>query len=83
MLCRVKLRDKYHDNELTFFENNIAIMLAAQHIQSELNDDIQVASYKRTALGDALDKEAGYKKQSGKPLDVYLHTSGGSIKNIY
>lgn len=81
MLCRVQLKDSYSDNEFTLFENSLAIMLAAQRLQHELNDQVDVAGYKRQALTDILEKEGGYKKQSGKPLDVFHIMSGGSIKN--
>lgn len=83
MLCRVKLRDTYSDNELTLFENSMSILLAAQRLQHEKNDQVDVANYKRQALSDILDKEAGYNKQSGKPLDVFHPLSGGAVPNIF
>lgn len=82
MLCRVRLRDNYLDNELTLFDNALAIQLGAQRIQSEVNNDAAVANYKRQAVEDILEKEAGYKKISGNPVDVFFPLSGGSIKNI-
>lgn len=82
ILCRVKLRDTYLDNELTLFDNALAIQLGAQRIQSESNNDANTANYKRQAVEDLLEKEAGYKKISGNPVDVFYPLSGGSIKNI-
>lgn len=82
ILCRVRLRDNYHDNELTLFDNHLAVLLAAQRIQSEVNSDSDTASYKSKAVDDILEKEAGYKKKNGGPMDVFKGTSGSSIRNI-
>jgi len=82
IICRVRLKDNYEDNELTLFDNYFAVTLAAQRIQSEKNNDSQTANYKREAVEDLLEKEAGYKKQSGSPVDVFFPLSGGAIKNI-
>lgn len=83
MLCRVKLKDSYHDNEITLFDNSFAIILAAQRIQAEVNNDIQVAGFKKAGVEDLLNKEAEYKKISGSPVDIFFPLSGGSIKNLY
>lgn len=83
MLCRVRLKDNYHDNELTLFDNSLAIILAAQRIQSEINNDSQTAGFKKQGLEDILDKEASYKKKAQGPVDVFYALSGGSIKNIF
>ncbi len=82
VLCRVRLRDNYLENELTLFDNTLAIMLAAQRVQSEVNGDVQTATYKKQATEDILEKEAGYKRVSGGQISVYGPLSGGSIKNI-
>jgi hypothetical protein len=82
MLARVRLRDTYLDNELTLFDNSLAILLAAQRLQGEINNDVDVANYKRQATEDILEKEAGYKRVSGLPVDIYFPLSGGSIKGI-
>jgi len=82
MLCRVRLKDNYHTNDITFFENNLAVLLAAQRIQAEVNNDSQVAGYKTAALADMLEKESSYKKINGNPIDVFFPLSGGSIKNL-
>lgn len=83
MICRVQLKDSYHNNEFTVFENSLAIMLAAQRLQHEVNDQVDVAGYKRQALTDILEKESGYNKQSGKPLDIHKTMAGSSIKNVF
>lgn len=82
MLCRMKLKDNYHDNELTLFDNSLAVLMAAQRVQGEYNNDVQVANYKKAATDDVLDREAGYKKVSGNPCVIFHELSGASIKNI-
>lgn len=82
MLCRVRLKDSYHENDITFFDNSLAITLASQRLQSEVNNDAQMANYKRGAVEDILEKEAGYKRVPSGPVDVYFPLSGGAIKNI-
>lgn len=82
MLCRVRLKDNYLDNEITFFENSVAVKLAAQRLQAEDNNDANTANYKRQATEDLLEKEAGYKKISGGPVSTFFPLSGGAIKNI-
>lgn len=82
LLCRVKLKDTYADNELTFFDNELAVTLSAQRIQGELNNNLEVANYKRQAVENVLEQEAGYKKISGMPVDVYYPMSAGRIRNI-
>lgn len=82
ILCRVKLRDSYLDNEITLFDNPVAIMLAAQRVQAEVNNDVDIAAYKRTALQDNLEKEAGYKRAGEGVLNIFKPLSGGSIKNL-
>jgi hypothetical protein len=82
MLVRVRLKDNYHDNELTIFDNELALMLGAQRIQAETNDNTEVSNYKRQAVEDILEKEGSYKAKKGDPVEVFFPLSGGSIFNI-
>lgn len=82
ILCRIRLKDVYYDNDVTIFDSGLAITLGAQRVQSEVNNSSNQANYKMQAMEDVLEKEAGYKKISGRPLDVYVPLSGGSIKGI-
>lgn len=82
ILCRVRLKDNYLDQELTLFDNTLAIQMAAQRIQSELNNDIQTAAYKDGATVKLLEGEAGYKRAPNAAIDVFRPLSGGAIKNV-
>lgn len=83
LLCRVRLKDNYEDNEITIFDNSFAVMLAAQRLQSEMNNNAEVANYKNQALTDILEKEAGYKKVPPGPIEVFHPLSGGAIRSLY
>ena len=82
MLCRIRLRDNYHDNELTPFDQSTAVVLTAQRLQAEANNDLQTANYKMKAAEDFLEKEAAYKRVQTGPLDTFVPLSGGAIRNI-
>lgn len=83
ILCRVKLKDTYTDNEVTLFDNELAVILGAQQWQAQVNNDLQTAAVKDQAVGTVLDREAGYKKKSASPLDIYHPTSGNSIRGLF
>lgn len=82
MLCRIRLKDTYDDEDVTIFDSTVAIKLAAQRLNAEDKNDLQTAGYKKGAVEDILEKEAGYKKISGRVVDVYAPLSGASIRNI-
>lgn len=82
ILFRAKLKDTYVDNELTLFDNVTAIMMAAQRLQAEGNNDLEVANYKREAGSEMLENEAQYKRKGNGPLFVFQPLSGGSIRNF-
>lgn len=82
MLCRIKLKDSYHDNEIIFFDNILAVKLAAQRFSAEENNDVQTANYKASAVTNSLEKEGAYKRTNSGPIEVFQALSGGAIKNI-
>lgn len=83
IIGRIKLKEKYADNDIVPFDSSITMMLAAQQLQSEGNYDSQNAAYKNTALDKILEQEAGYKKVSpGTPVNVFHPLSGGAVKGI-
>lgn len=82
MLCRVRLKERYHDNEVLFFDNDIALLFAAQRLQAETNNDLPTAGFKKSAVDDMLNAESGYKSIKGQPIGVFQPLSGGAVKNI-
>lgn len=84
VLGRIRLKEKYADNEIIPFDNTYTLALAAQTIQAHANNDIEVAANKDRALVSLIERENKYKKiNNGKPIvDVFFPTSGGSIKNL-
>jgi hypothetical protein len=84
ILGRIRLKENYADNEIIPFNNTYTLALAAQTIQAQVNNDIETAVVKDRTLTSIIDRENKYKKiNNGKPVvDVFLPTSGGSIKNL-
>ena len=84
ILGRIRLKENYADNEIIPFSNTYTMALAGQTIQAQANNDIEVAERKDRTLTAIIERENKYKKiNSGKPIvDVFLPTSGGSIKNL-
>lgn len=83
ILGRIRLREKYADNDILPFDNLYAISLAGQLINKQYNDDVQIADAKRKELTTVIEAENEYKRgKQGNPVDVYKHISGGAIKNI-
>lgn len=82
MLVRARLKDTYNNNELTLFENSLGVMIAAQRVQAEANNDVNSATYKRQALSDILNNEGTYKQTAPQPMQFFRPLSGGAIKNI-
>lgn len=83
ILGRIRLKDKYGDNEKVPFDNILAIELAGQAANSSFNDDEQMSAAKEKHLENVINKEAVYKKPNvGSPLEMYIPLSGAAIKNI-
>lgn len=83
VIGRIRLKDKYGDNERIPFENLLALELAGQMINKNYNDDVQMAQAKGAMLDDIIERENTHKKsQPGSPIDVFLPLSAGAVKNI-
>ena len=82
ILGRIRFCENYHDNDVIPISNLRALKLMAQQIQAEDNDSIQTASYKNQRIEQTLQNENFYKRTPQAPIDFYLETSPGSIKNI-
>lgn len=84
ILGRIRLKPAYADNDIIPFDNTYTLSLAAQTIQAQKNNDMEVAVTKDRTLTTIIERENKYKKiNNGKPVvDVFLPTSGGSIKNL-
>lgn len=83
VLGRIRLKEHYADNDLLPFDNLYALSLAAQAINSNYNNDPQTAQAKDVMLRDIIVRENETKNvNNGKPVEVFIPLSGGSIKNI-
>ena len=83
ILGRIRLKEKYADNDLLPFDNLYAISLAGQMINKQYNDDVQVADAKSKELTRIIEAENEYKRgKQGNPIAIEPMLSGGHIKNI-
>lgn len=80
---RIRLKGKYVDNDIVPFDSMNTIIFAAQKLQAENNNNVQVANYKGGVLKDMIENEAAYKRVNpGTPVNTFRGTSGGAVKGI-
>jgi len=83
VLGRIRLKSYYADNDLIPFDNLYALSMAAQAVNSNYNNDPQSAQAKDQMLLSLINRENNIKKiNNGKPIEMFVPLSGGSIKNI-
>lgn len=83
ILGRVRLKEAYTDSDIIPFDNILALNLAGQTVNQYYNNTPDLAALTDKALNNVIDKENAHKKlKVGNPVEVYLPTSGGSVKNI-
>lgn len=83
VLGRIRLKPHYLDNDLIPFENLYTLEVAGQQCNAQYNNEVQIAKAKDETVLDMIGRENEYKKvDTGKPLEVFIPTSGGSIRGI-
>lgn len=83
VLGRIRLKEKYFDNDYIPFETLYTIELAGQAVYNNYNDNPAVAQAKDGMMQDMIVRENEYKRPSnGQPIEVYYPTSAGAIMNI-
>jgi hypothetical protein len=83
VLGRIRLKEKYSDEDFIPIDNLYALDLAAQEINSNYNSDVATANAKAQRLDGIITGENEYKRvENGSPIEVYQPLSSGSIINI-
>lgn len=82
VLGRIKFCDNYHDNDIIPISNLRALKLMAQQFQAEDNDNIETANYKNQRVEQSLTNENQYKRTTQAPIDFFVETSPGNLKNM-
>lgn len=83
ILGRIRIKDRYANNEFIPFDNLLAIRLAGQRVHADVIGDSATSQAKDTLLSKVIMQESTYKKQSGgQPMEVFPLMSGSAIKNI-
>ncbi len=82
VLGRIRLKDKYADDDLIPFDNLYILSTAGQTVNSMHNDDVQTAITKDGYTQKLIETEGNYKKvNNGQPLEMFRPLSGGAIRN--
>lgn len=82
VLGRIRLKDRYADDDVVPFDNLYLIQTAGQTVNSMANDDIQVGLEKDKYVKGLIETEGQYKKiNNGQTFEINKVLSGGSIKN--
>lgn len=82
-LGRIRLKEKYTDNDIIPFESIYTINMAGQTINLSGNRALDLAQASGNMAADMIEKENSYKKpENGNPVEYFLPLSGGAIQNI-
>lgn len=83
VLARIRLKEKYADNDRIPFETLFTLTLAAQRINADYNNDIQTAQAKDASMSQLIERENSHKRvQNGQPIEFLNQISPGRIRNI-
>lgn len=83
ILGRIRLKEAYADNDYIPFDNVYTLQLAGQAVNSNFNNDPATAKAKDTMMLDMVNRENEIKRvNNGTPIEVWIPTSGGAIRNI-
>lgn len=83
MLARIRVKDRYADNDRIFFDNILNLKTAAQVIYNMNNKNVDSAAAYDNALQTNVERENKFKKpHSNNPIRMNPITAGSSVKNI-
>lgn len=83
VLGRIRIKDRYANNEFIPFDNLLAIRLAGQRVHADVIGDVATSQAKDALLGKIIMQETTYKKPAtSQPMEVFPMMSGCAIKNI-
>lgn len=83
ILGRIRIKDRYANNEFIPFDNLLAIRLAGQRVHADVIGDVATSQAKDALLGKVILQESTYKKPAtAQPMEVFPLMAGGAIKNI-
>lgn len=83
VLGRVRLKEKYTDNDYIPFSNLYVISLGGQAVNANYNRNPEAAIAADKQMMDMINRENDYKRvENGQPVEVFIPTSSGAIGNI-
>jgi len=83
ILARIRLKEKYADNDQIPFDSILTMRLAAQSINAQYNNDVATAQAKDASMVQMIGREAAHKRvNNGQPIEFLYPISAGTIRNI-
>lgn len=83
ILARIKLKEKYADNDQIPFDSILTMRVAAQSINANYNNDTATAQVKDAIMTQLIGRESAHKRvNNGAPIEFLYPISAGTIKNI-
>lgn len=83
ILGRIRLKAAYADNDYIPFDNIYTLNLAGQAVNANYNGSPDIANAKDKMLVDIVERDNNHHKiNNGSPMEFFLLTSPGAIKNI-
>lgn len=83
IIGRTRLKDYYADSDRIPFDNAYSVEVAGQQVKATGTDQLELSKGKDTFLQTLVERENTHKAvNNGKAVEVFYHTSGGTIKGI-
>lgn len=83
ILGKIRIKQEYADLDVIPFDNLYALQLAAQAINADYNENVDIARAKDQSLQVLIERENAYKRvQTGSTIAVSPVTSAGRIRNL-
>jgi len=83
ILGRVRLKEKYTDNDYIPFTNRYLLSLAGQAVNANFNRNPEAAVAADKQMMEMISRENEYKNvNNGQPTEMFIPTSPGAIGNI-
>lgn len=82
VLARIRLKEKYSDNDRIPFETLLTLRLAGQRVNADYNNDLQTAQAKDASMLSMIERENEHRRvMNGSPIEMMYGLSPGLIRN--
>lgn len=83
IIGRTRLKEKYAENDRIPFDTLYSVEVAGQQVKAQTTNQPELAQTNDAFLKTLVERDATHKNlNNGKPIEVFYHTSGGTIRGI-